>query len=127
MSVATQLKPPVPAPEAILSKAALRAAAQLGISNKEFAAIVGVSPAYVTKLKSGAAVFALGSKPAELATHFIRAYRSLDAIVGGDVATAQVWVRSRNTALDDIPAARMMTIAGLLDVEAYLDQRRATL
>jgi len=113
MSVATQSKP-VADPEAILSKAALRAAAALGISNKEFAAIVGVSPAY-------------GSKPAELATHFIRSYRSLDAIVGGEGDTARIWVRMHNTALGDVPVHLMKTIAGLLDVEAYLDQRRAPL
>lgn len=126
MSVATQSKP-VADPEAILSKAALRAAAALGISNKEFAAIVGVSPAYVTKLKAGTASFALGSKPAELATHFIRSYRSLDAIVGGEGDTARIWMRMHNTALGDVPVHLMKTIAGLLDVEAYLDQRRAPL
>jgi hypothetical protein len=35
----------------------------------------------------------------ELAVLFVRLYRSLDAIVGGDDAVAAAWLRNRNTAL----------------------------
>jgi hypothetical protein len=56
---------------------------------------------------------------------FIRLYRSLDAIVGGDGAVARSWLRNDNTVLGGKPVDLMRTIAGLMDVIAYLDARRA--
>ncbi|MEL6169120.1 MAG: MbcA/ParS/Xre antitoxin family protein [Pseudomonadota bacterium] len=109
----------------VLTEATLRAAEILGISNKELAGILGVSPSFVSKLKSRASALDMNSKQAELAAHFVRAFRSLDAIVGGDEATAQSWLRNENTALEAVPIDRLQRIDGLLDVVAYLDQRRA--
>lgn len=109
----------------VLSKAALRAASILGLTHKELAAIVGVSPAFISKIKAGGAVLAIGSKQAELAAIFVRAFRALDAIVGGDENTARAWLRNPNDALGQVPADYMMSIGGLLDTVSYLDQRRA--
>ncbi len=109
----------------VLTKAALRAADALGMAQKELAQIIGVSPAYITKLKAGNASLALGSKQAELAVILIRIYRSLDAIVGGDAATARAWLRNENTALGAVPMAHMASVTGLIDTAGYLDQRRA--
>jgi len=113
--------------ETILTKAALRAADLLGVNNREFAAIIGVSPSFVTKLRAGASVLPFNTKSSELAIQFVRAFRSLDAVMGGDATTAKAWIRNHNTALDAVPVAYMKSVVGLIDLVNYLDQRRAPL
>ena len=66
-----------------------------------------------------------GSKPFELAVLFLRLFRSLDAIVGGDTAVAQAWLQNDNTALKATPVTLIESVAGLVSVVAYLDDRRA--
>ena len=109
----------------VLSKAVLRAASLLGVTHKELASIVGVSPAYISKMKAGDAALAIGTKQAELAAIFLRVFRSLDAIVGGDTDTARAWLRHPNAALGQVPATYITSVTGLIDTAAYLDQRRA--
>lgn len=111
----------------VLTKAVLKAAVLLKITNKELSEIIGVSASFVSNLKAGTAVLTMQSKPAELAAHFIRAYRSLDAIVGGDEGTAAAWVRNENVALGAAPIHYMKSVYGLIDTVSYLDQRRAPL
>jgi hypothetical protein len=108
---------------AVVAKAALRAAAQLKIPNRLLAQIIGVSEASVSRAAQGA--FRLNGKPFELALLFIRLFRSLDAIVGGDAATAAKWLRSDNLALGAKPLDLIQRVPGLMDVLAYLDARRA--
>jgi hypothetical protein len=110
---------------ALVTKAALRASARLEVSNKELARILGVSEATVSRMGSGAYTLPPGQKPFELALLFVRLYRSLDSIVGGDQKVAQAWLRAENTALGGVPLQRIMSIAGLLETIAYLDARRA--
>jgi hypothetical protein len=81
-----------PAEAALLTKAALRAAEQLGMANKSLAAVIGVSEATVSRMRSGAYTLQRGQKSFELATLFVRFYRSLDAIVGGDQEVARAWL-----------------------------------
>jgi hypothetical protein len=110
---------------AVLTKAALRAATQLGITNKLLAAVIGVSEATVSRMRSGDYTLQRGQKPFELAVLFVRLYRSLDAIVGGDDAVAGSWLRNRNVALDGEPIVLIQTVPGLTHVIQYLDARRA--
>ena len=110
---------------ALVAKAALHAAARLGIANKELARVLGVSEATVSRMGSGAYNLATSPKAFELALLFVRLYRSLDSIVGGDQAVAQAWLRAENSALGGVPLQRVMSIAGLTEVIAYLDARRA--
>ena len=88
---------------AVLTKAALRAAERLGLSGRQLAEIVGVSEATVSRLKRGEAMLEDGSKPFQLAALLVRAFRSLDAITGGDDAWARLvtapiprWARPSN-------------------------------
>jgi hypothetical protein len=60
-----------------------------------------------------------------LAALFIRLYRSLDAIVGGDETVAKAWLKNENTALQCRPIDLIQKVQGLLDVIRYLDARRA--
>jgi hypothetical protein len=118
-------KVPQPAKGAVLTKAALRAADRLGLTAKVLASVIGVSEATVSRMRKGGYALEAGSKPFELAVLFVRLYRSLDAIVGGDDAVARAWLGNANTPLDARPVEKIRTIAGLVDVIAYLDARRA--
>jgi antitoxin Xre/MbcA/ParS-like protein len=110
---------------AVATKAVLRAAARLDLPHKTLARIIGVSEATVSRMGAGAYVLARGDKPFELALLFIRVFRSLDAIVGGDEAVASAWLRSENVALGGMPLALIQSVSGLVHVLAYLDARRS--
>ena len=64
-------------------------------------------------------------KSYELSLLFIRLFRSLDSIVGGDEPTARAWLRNENLALGGKPIAMIETVPGLVNVLAYLDAQRA--
>lgn len=112
-------------PAAVVTKAVIRAAARLDLSNRIVAAALGVSEATVSRMGTGAYQLEPGSKPYELAVLLLRLFRSLDAIVGGDVAVARSWLRNQNTALGATPISLIESVMGLVNVVAYLDHRRA--
>jgi hypothetical protein len=112
---------------AVLTKAVLRAAGQLGLTSKMLATVIGLSEATVSRMRAGEYVLQPGHKPFELAVLFVRLYRSLDAIVGGDDEVAATWLKNRNSVLDDAPLALIQTVPGLMNVIQYLDARRAVL
>lgn len=107
----------------IVAKAMVRAADRLEVQNRLLARIIGLSEATISRLRKGD--YVLDGKALELAIMFIRLYRSLDAVVGGDDAVAKAWLKNRNSALKDTPLALIQTVSGLTDVLHYLDARRA--
>lgn len=110
---------------AVVTKAVLRAAAHLGVSNKALSAVIGLSEASVSRMGSGTFTLAAGDKPFELSVLFLRLYRSLDALVDGDDAVARAWMRNENAALGGAPLNVIQSLAGLVHAVAYLDARRA--
>ena len=116
---------PGPAAGPTVTKAILRAADRLGISNKVVGGIIGLSEATVSRMGGGAYTLRADDKPFELSVMFVRLYRSLDAITGGDDAVARAWLRNDNTALGGAPLTLVQTVQGLVNVIAYLDARRA--
>ena len=115
----------IPEAGAVITKAAIRAADQLGVTARILATVIGVSEATVSRMKRGEFGLEPGTKPFELAVLFIRLFRSLDAITGGDDKVAASWLANPNTALDARPIEKLQTVSGLVDVIAYLDARRA--
>ncbi|WP_271895581.1 MbcA/ParS/Xre antitoxin family protein [Candidatus Phyllobacterium onerii] len=115
-----------PSKTAVVSKALLRSAELLGLTARELSTVVGLSEPSISRLKRNEGVAGpLTGKSYELALLFIRLYRSLDAIVGGDDGVARQWMRTDNTMLGGKPLNRIKTIDGLAHVLAYLDARRA--
>lgn len=110
---------------AVLTKATLRAASRLGLTNRRLATVIGVSEATVSRMRNGGHALQHGQKSCELAALFVRLYRSLDAIVGGDDVVAASWLVNRNSALDGEPITLIQTVPGLMNVIQYLDARRA--
>ena len=110
---------------AVVTKAVVRAAERLDVSNRLLAAVLGLSEATVSRMGAGSYELVAASKPLELAVLFIRLFRSLDAITGGDSAVARAWLRNDNTVLGAAPISLVTSVSGLVNVVGYLDARRA--
>jgi hypothetical protein len=109
----------------VLTKAVLRAAEKLGLNQGALAHVLGLSEATVSRMKKGDYALQADTKPFELGVLFVRLFRSLDAIVGGDETAARAWLANPNLALGAKPAEKMRAVAGLMDVIAYLDARKS--
>ena len=125
MTLAAARRPAVD-PRAVLTRATLAAAERLDLRNRQLAVIIGTSEASVSRL-SGNRTLDPESKEGELALMLLRLYRSLDALVGGDDSKSRTWLHSRNDHLGGIPAERIRTVEGLVDVVQYLDAMRGRL
>lgn len=108
----------------VLTKATVRAADRLRLSQRTLGNVLGLSESVVSRMKNGEYVLERG-KPFELAVLFVRLYRSLDAIVSGDDKTASEWLKNENLALKARPVELIQKVQGLVDVIRYLDARRA--
>jgi hypothetical protein len=115
-----------PDPGDVLTRATLAAAHRLGVRNARLAQVIGTSEASVSRLSAGRRIDPRG-KEGELALLFLRLFRSLDALVGGDDAQARAWLNAENTHLGGVPAERICQVEGLVDVIHYLDGMRGRL
>jgi hypothetical protein len=110
---------------AVVTKAAMRAAERLGLSNRSLARVLGLSEATVSRMGAGSYILKTDDKSFELALMFLRLFRSLDALSGGDEQTARAWLRGENLALGGVPLALIESLSGMVHVVGYLDARRA--
>lgn len=108
----------------VATKALIRAADRLKVSQKELAPLIGLSPASLSRLHNGSRSIDLEAKEGELALLFLRLYRSLDTLVGGDDSKAQAWLRADNRHLGGIPLELLQRVEGLVHVVEYLDAMR---
>src|SRR4051812_8285019 len=97
----------------VLTKALLRAAGFLGLSNAIVARVVGVSESHVSRMAKGERELEVGTKPAELAALLLRVYRSLDALVGNDERHRKEWMASFNRAFNEAPKDAIQKVEGL--------------
>ena len=121
---ATPAADPVPDPAAVLSKAVLRAADLLDLSQAALGRILGLSAASVSRLRQGKVRLLPDSKAGELGLLLVRLFRSLDSIVG-DGEAARAWLGSSNLGLNGAPRELILTPQGLVHVVDYLDAHRA--
>ena len=113
--------------EAVLSKAVVRAAHLLGLTQREVADVLGVSVATASRLFAGKYLIATErSKEWELARLFVRLFRSLDVLWGHD-ETARRWLTSDNLALAARPVDLIGSVEGIVRVVNYLDNARGRL
>lgn len=110
--------------ERVLSKAVIRAAEHLDLSGKALSEVLGLSEATVSRLKSGQYHLAITDKAFELAALFVRLFRSLDGITGGDDGSSRTWLRAENSVLRARPVDHIQTIRGLMETVMYVDSRR---
>ena len=113
---------------AVIAKAFIRAGEKLDITSRVLGNVIGLSESSISRMRAGdGKLLVLGSKPRELATLFLRLYRSLDAIAGGDDSVSAQWLRNVNTAIGEAPIDAIQTVQGLIRVIDYLDARRAVM
>ena len=111
--------------QAVVTQAVLRAAAHLGLSARILAKIIGLNEPTLSHMTDGGYELAPGSQPFELSVLFIRMFRSLDTIAGGNSSVASQWMTNNNSAIGACPVERIQATNGLSDVIAYLEARRA--
>ena len=112
---------------AVLSKAAVRAARLLDLTQRDVSAALGVSEATASRLFAGKYLLSPDrSKEWELARLLVRMFRSLDALWGHE-ETARTWLDSNNLALAARPKDLLRSVEGMVRVVAYLDAARGRL
>jgi uncharacterized protein (DUF2384 family) len=118
---------PSPAPEPdqrkVLTKAVVRAAQALGLSQSKLARALGVSDPTVSRMFAEKYLLDPARKEWELAALFVRLFRALDSIVASD-EKARAWLASENQALGERPVELLGSAEGLIRVLHYLDAAR---
>jgi uncharacterized protein (DUF2384 family) len=124
MGATTVQQKAAPGEAIVLSKAVTRAAALLGLTQREVGAAIGLSSPTASRLFAGKYRLSPSrSKEWELAILFVRLFRSLDALWGHE-ATARTWLESYNVALGAAPLELIKSAVGLVRVVDYLDHAR---
>jgi len=116
-----------PASAAVLSKAVVRAARLLDLTQRDVASALGISEATTSRLFGGKYLLSPDhAKEWELALLLVRLFRSLDALWGHE-ETARLWLTSPNLALGGRPRDLLRSVEGMVRVVAYLDAARGRL
>lgn len=127
MNTRIQPLPVAPSEAAVLSKAAVRAAKLLDLTQRDVSAALGISEATASRLYAGKYLLSPShAKEWELARLLVRMFRSLDALWGHE-ETARTWLASENLALAARPKDLLRTVEGMVRVVAYLDAARGRL
>ena len=116
---------PLPAAEKrqVLTRALVRAARALELSQAKVAAALGVSTPTVSRMFADKYLLDPQRKEWELAALLVRLFRSLDSIVASD-EKARAWLNSENRALGARPVELVSQAEGLVRVLHYLDAAR---
>ena len=105
--------------KSLVAKALLNAGKALGMTQADLADIVG-------RNRSGLVRDGIDptSKAGELALLFIRLYRSVYALTGGEPAAMKHWMNTENRYFDEVPRQLIRSAEGLVRVNHYLDAMR---
>ena len=109
----------------VLTEAVSRVAACWKLTNDQLAAVLGLSSASASRLRSGGYALDRSSKAFELGQYLVRLFRSLDALMGSDDRASVSWLKAVNLDLGGRPIDLVRTISGLVAVTDYLDDYRA--
>ena len=112
-----------PDPAAVLAKAVLNAADQLGLKQAELAAVLGLHRTTISRLKQNPNLEPK-SKQGELALLLIRIARALFALTGGDQEWIKHFMHSPNQVTGGVPARQIESIQGLIQVLQFVDALR---
>jgi hypothetical protein len=111
-----------PRPEAVLTKAVVSVATQLGLKNRELAAMLGMSEANASRLRSGRYELVRSKqKEWEFAVELVKLHRALLRMFSTPDHNLHVWLTCDNTELDGRPLDIMQTARGMIRVTDYLE------
>lgn len=109
----------------VLASAVAKIAGFWGFTNAKLGAILGLSEATASRLRSGKAGLDPASKSFEAGQFLLRLFRSLDALLGSDDLSARAWLTTPNLDLDGRPIDLIDSFRGLITVCDYVDAHRA--
>ena len=109
-------------PAIVINKAFNNACHELGLTNKDKGIMLGLDPSTLARKKGIG--FSPESITGQLQLSFIRLYRSLFAIAGGDNAFMKHWYKTDNKALNGSPAILCLKIEGVVRSNQYLSAMR---
>jgi len=113
--------------DVVLTRAFTRAGEKLALQQQDLVKIIHASRSTVSRIHSGQALLSPGTAEGQLALLFLRIFRSLDTVVGGDSAKAAEWFKSENAHLGERPLVLAQSPQGLVHVAEYLDAMRGRL
>jgi uncharacterized protein (DUF2384 family) len=112
----------------VVLDAAVRAAELMGLSQAALARILGMDASTLSRRLTGRRGLDERSREYEAALLWIRLFRGLHGVVGGQDATARAWLASPNLAFaGQRPGDLIQGMEGLVRVVQYLDAHRAML
>lgn len=114
-----------PADDQALTSAVAKIADFWGLGNAKLGAVLGLSPATVSRLRSGQTKLDPSSKSFEAGQYLLRLFRSLDALMGSDDKAAKSWLAAPNLDLEARPLELIDSFKGLMTVCDYVDAHRA--
>ena len=114
---------PAPEPKAVLAKALLNAAEQMGLKQAELAGALGVHRTAISRLKQNPSLDP-ASKQGELALLIIRIARSVSSLSGGDQDWVRHFMHNPNKLTGGIPKQQIQSVQGLVTVLQLVDAIR---
>ena len=109
----------------VLTTAIARIAEFWGLTNAKLGAVLGLSQATVSRLRSARSELDPASKSFEAGQFLLRLFRSLDALLGSDDMAARTWLATPNLDLEARPLDLIDSFKGLMTVCDYVDAHRA--
>lgn len=106
----------------VLAEALINAGKNLGMNQAYLGDVIGKNRTVISRGR-----IEPDSKAGELALLFIRCYRALFVLVGGNYQQMQHWMHTENIHTGGIPAEQARTVQGLVAVLEYLDAMRGKL
>lgn len=106
----------------VLSEALANAGKHLGMNQAELGEVIGRNRTVISR-----GGIAPDSKAGELALLFIRCYRALYVLVGGNTEQMRHWMRTENLHTGGMPGEQIKSVQGLTTVLEYLDAMRGKL
>ncbi len=108
----------------LVTEAFIEAGRELGLTLAQMASVIGVSEPTMKNYSRGAATIR-SAKDRELSLGFIRVYRALFAILGGNREQMQHWMKTPNRHFNhQVPIDLAATYQGLAALNVYLDAMR---
>lgn len=106
-------------PGQVLATALVNAGKQLDFTQADLGEIIGKDRSAISR-----GYLDPESKSGELALLFIRAYRALNVLMGGNTTQMKHWMHTLNHHTLGIPKKQIKSIQGLVAVVEYLDAMR---
>ncbi len=106
----------------VLAEALANAGKHLGMSQADLGAVIGKNRTAVSRGSIDP-----DSKAEELALLFIRCYRALFVLVGGNFGQMRHWMQTENLHTGGVPGEQIKSVQGLTAVLEYLDAMRGKL